>query len=200
MLFIIFQLKLKMLKQELRQKYKSLRQHLSEETINELSLAIANKTLQLPIWNRENYQLFLSINEHKEVNTDYLVQVLFGKDKNIIISRSDFENRTMAHILLTDSTVIRKNKWNIPEPIGGIPVADELIDVVFLPLLAFDKKGNRVGYGKGFYDIFLSKCKKDVIKVGVSFFEAEQEIEDASLLDIPLDYAVTPQNIYMFNS
>ena len=48
--------------------------------------------------------------------------------------------------------------------------------MVFVPLLAFDKAGNRVGYGKGFYDLFLSECRQDVIKVGLSFFEAEEEI------------------------
>jgi 5-formyltetrahydrofolate cyclo-ligase len=50
--------------------------------------------------------------------------------------------------------------------------------VVFVPLLAFDKKGNRVGYGKGFYDAFLSKCKPETIKIGLSFFEAEETIDD----------------------
>ena len=43
------------------------------------------------------------------------------------------------------------------------------IDVVFVPLLIFDKQGHRIGYGKGYYDRFLSKCKKDTIKVGLAW-------------------------------
>jgi len=65
--------------------------------------------------------------------------------------------------------------------------------------LAFDEKGNRIGYGKGFYDRFLNECKKDVIKVGLSFFEATTTIEDTNANDIPLDFCVTPEKIYRFN-
>ena len=70
----------------------------------------------------------------------------------------------MTHYLLTDNTKIKKNKYNIPEPIDGIEVPDNKIEVVFVPLLAFDKKGHRVGYGKGFYDHFLSGCQPNTIK------------------------------------
>jgi 5-formyltetrahydrofolate cyclo-ligase len=70
--------------------------------------------------------------------------------------------------------------------------------VVFVPLLAFDEVGNRVGYGKGFYDKFLGNCKKEVIKIGLSFYEAEPEIIDIYTNDIRLNYCITPQNIYKF--
>lgn len=86
----------------------------------------------------------------------------------------------------------------MPEPLDGIEISPLKIDVVFIPLLAFDKKGNRIGYGKGFYDQFLSDCKADVIKIGLSFFEAEEAITDVYKDDVPLDYCVTPQQIYRF--
>lgn len=189
-----------MIKKELRQKYKKLRNDLSFDVIEDLSLQIANQALKLPIWNFENYHVFLTIHEHKEVQTDYLLHILNGKDKNVIVSKSDFETRTMNHVLLTDNVTIKKNKWNIPEPQNGFSVADNQIDVVFVPLLAYDVFGNRVGYGKGFYDLFLSKCKPDVVKIGLSFFDAEPIIEDAFELDIRLDYCVTPNKIYDFHS
>ena len=67
-----------------------------------------------------------------------------------------------------------------------------------MPLLAFDKKGHRVGYGKGFYDKFLSECKPETIKIGLSFFEAEEMIADVFEADVKLDYCVTPEKIYEF--
>lgn len=185
-------------KKQLRKKYKDLREDLSVDEMDDLSILIANNTLKLPIWNYENYHVFLSINEHKEVQTDFLLHILNGKDKNVIISRSDFETRTMTNILLTDNVIIKKNEWNIPEPQNGIKINDEIIDVVFVPLLAFDNHGNRVGYGKGFYDKFLANCKPDVIKIGLSFYEAEEEISDAELHDIKLDYCITPYKTYIF--
>ena len=185
-------------KKELRAKYKNLRADLSFDAIEELSLQIANQSLKLQIWDCENYHVFLSILEHKEVQTDYMMHILNGKDKNIIISKSDFETRNMAHILLTDNVIIRKNHWNIPEPQNGFPIKDDLIEVVFVPLLAYDEKGNRVGYGKGFYDIFLSKCNPNVVKVGLSFFDPEPEISDANVYDIKLDYCITPEKVFKF--
>ena len=70
--------------------------------------------------------------------------------------------------------------------------------LIFVPLLAFDKFGNRVGYGKGFYDVFLSECRPDTLKIGFSFFEAEVEIEDVFEKDIKLDYCITPKAVYKF--
>ena len=187
-----------MTKKELRKKYKELRNDLSFDAIEDLSLQIANQALKLPIWNFENYHIFLSIHEHKEVQTDYLLHILSGKDKNVIVSKSDFETRTMNHVLLTDNVTIKKNEWNIPEPQNGFSVADNQIDVVFVPLLAYDVFGNRVGYGKGFYDLFLSKCKPDVVKIGLSFFDPEEIIEDVFLEDVRLDYCITPDTIVKF--
>jgi 5-formyltetrahydrofolate cyclo-ligase len=185
-------------KKELRQKYKNARQQLSDDKIEDLSLAIANRLLELTIWNSTYYHLFLSIKEQKEVDTEFILQILAGKDKEIVVSKSNFETRKMTHFLLTDNTKFIKNKYGIPEPNNGLEVPVNKIDVVFVPLLAFDKKGNRVGYGKGFYDIFLSECKPKTIKIGVSFFEPEETIQDVFENDIALDYCITPETIYTF--
>jgi 5-formyltetrahydrofolate cyclo-ligase len=69
---------------------------------------------------------------------------------------------------------------------------------VFIPLLAFDKSGHRVGYGAGYYDRFLSKCKPDCLKVGLSFFEPVDEISDADEFDVKLNHCVTPSKIWTF--
>jgi 5-formyltetrahydrofolate cyclo-ligase len=185
-------------KKELRLKSKTLRNSLSENDIEEKSLAVANKILTLPIWEKTYFHIFLPITEQKEVNTEFILHLLSGKDKEIIVSKADFETRNMTHFLLTDNTRIKKNAYNIPEPEDGIEVPSYKIDVVFVPLLAFDKKGHRVGYGKGFYDKFLSECKPDVIKIGLSFFEPEELITDVFEGDIKLDYCVTPDSIHSF--
>jgi len=185
-------------KKELRKIYKARRKDLSENQIEDLSLAISNQLLKLPIWNYTFYHIFLAIEEQKEVNTDYILNILSGKDKNILISKSDFETGDMMHFLLTDNTVIKKNSYNIPEPVDGIEISNDKIEVVFIPLLAFDKLGNRVGYGKGFYDRFLTNCNPKTIKIGFSFFEAEAEISDVFESDVRLDYCVTPEEVYKF--
>ena len=187
-------------KKELRKKYKELRAQFSQDEIDDKSLAIANKLLQLDIWEATYFHLFLTIEEQKEVETDYILHILSGKDKEIVISKSDFATLSMTHFLLTDNTKFSKNKYNIYEPENGLEVPASKIDVVFVPLLAFDKKGNRVGYGKGFYDKFLAKCNPETIKIGLSFFESEAIIADIFQDDIRLDYCVTPEKVYDFRN
>ena len=200
MLFTTCQTLMKRMKNKtaLRQKYKALRNALSENEIEEMSLAVANKILTLPIWEKTYFHIFLPITEQKEVNTEFILHLLSGKDKEIIVSKADFTTRNMTHFLLTDNTRIKKNAYNIPEPIDGIEVHSQKIDVVFVPLLTFDKKGHRVGYGKGFYDKFLSECKPDAIKIGLSFFEPEELITDVFEGDVKLDYCVTPNAVHSF--
>ena len=192
-------------KKDLRKKYKELRQQLSEAEVEEKSLAIANRLLQSDftlngrqVWDNTYFHLYITIEEHKEIDTEFILQILAGKDKEIVVAKSNFETLEMTNYLLTDNTKFQKNGYNIYEPVDGIEVPHSKIDVVFVPLLAYDKKGNRVGYGKGFYDKFLSKCREDVIKIGLSFFEPEEVVEDFNETDIRLDYCVTPISVYDF--
>jgi 5-formyltetrahydrofolate cyclo-ligase len=180
-------------KNELRKAYRNKRENLSFDTIQSQSLKISNHILQMNIWSFLFYHVFLTITESKEIDTSYLLTLLQGKDKNIVVPKVISEN-----YLLTDNTVFRKSKWNIPEPEDGIKINENQIEVVFVPLLAFDLVGNRVGYGKGFYDNFFKKCSPEVIKIGLSFFEAEEKIDGISKHDIPLNYCVTPNKVYEF--
>ena len=186
-----------MTKSELRTKYKSLRSELSINEVEELSLKIANKVLELPIWNATYYHIFLPIIERNEVNTELLLHILQGKDKSVIVPKANFKTGELTHILLQENTSLSIASYGIPEPKSGIEISPANIDVVFVPLLAFDKRGKRIGYGKGFYDRFLAKCNQNTIFVGLSFFEAEENIPH-EIIDIPLHFCVTPQNLYSF--
>jgi 5-formyltetrahydrofolate cyclo-ligase len=110
-----------------------------------------------------------------------------------IISSSE-----MANIIISDLTEFQKNEFGILEPLEGEIISPEQIDLVIVPLLGFDRKGNRVGYGKGYYDRFLTSCREDVIKIGLSFFDPLEIIDDTQEWDIPLDYCITPQEAYEF--
>jgi 5-formyltetrahydrofolate cyclo-ligase len=90
------------------------------------------------------------------------------------------------------------NQFGIEEPDGEDIVDPEDIDLVLVPLLAFDRKGNRVGYGKGYYDRFLHRCRKDCLKVGLSFFGPVEEISDVHPGDVRLDLCITPERVYQW--
>ena len=190
-------MKMKQTKSALRAFYLQKRRDLPEETHEKHSFAIANRCLQLPIWEHQYFHLFLPISSKSEVDTTLMLTLLQGRDKQIILPKVAGDN-VLEHILLTDSTKITNNSWGIPEPQEGIKIDPLQLDVVFIPLLAFDKSGNRVGYGKGFYDAFLRKCKKEVIKIGLTFFDPVEQIEGTRVEDIPLDYCVSPREIHSF--
>lgn len=185
-------------KSSLRKKYTSLRNQLEEEEIENKSLEIANQALKLPIWGKTYYHLFLSITDKKEINTEYLMHILQGKDKSIVVAKSDFATGELKHILLQENTALKLSEYGIPEPVSGIELPADIMDVVFVPLLAFDYDGNRIGYGKGFYDRFLAECKEDTLFIGLSFFEPEEDEIPYEEMDVPLHFCITPKRIYSF--
>lgn len=185
-----------MFKQELRKKYKTLRNELSSADVEDKSIRIANQLLKMNLWNGLYFHLYLSIEEQKEIDTSHILNILFAKNKEIVVSKSDFKTGEMQHFLMTENTRFVKNSYGIPEPKEGLEVPVSKLDVIFIPLLAFDKEGNRIGYGKGFYDRFLQNT--NALKIGLSFFEAEETIKDSEKHDIRLDYCVSPEKIYRF--
>src|SRR5690606_2795546 len=155
--------------------------------------------LELPAWDKKVFHVFLPIVEKKEVDTEILLNVLLGRDKTVVVSKSDFISGQMKHYILEESTVIRKNAYGIPEPVDGTEGSPDFVDVVLGPLRAVRGSGQRAGYGKGFYDGFLAECRADVVKIGLSLFEAAEVISDAETTDARLDFCVTPEQIYRFS-
>ena len=183
-------------KSALRKSFLKKRCALSGQEHADMSFAIANNCLKLPIWHLDYYHIYLPIKAKAEIDTTLILTLLQGKDKQVILPR--IKGSELEHILLTDITKLKTNILGITEPEKGIKISPEQIDVIFLPLLAWDKSGNRLGYGKGFYDNFLSLCKTNTIKVGLSFFDPVDKIVDIRSEDIRMDFCVNPEGIKKF--
>lgn len=181
----------------LRTEYQKRRDSLTEEQIADCSIQISNLSLTLNIWEYSIYHLFMTNEKNKEIDTSYLLSVIQGKDKQPVIPKIVDDNR-LEHFLLNDQTLLKNNRWGIPEPLCGITINPKQIEVVFVPLLVFDQHGHRVGYGKGYYDRFLDQCSESTLKVGLTFFDPVTKIEDIETHDISLDFALTPERIYAF--
>lgn len=102
--------------------------------------------------------------------------------------------------VLTPATELVENRWGVPEAVSSdqSSMTTDQVDLVIVPLLAYDARGYRVGYGKGYYDRFLADCRPDVRKIGVSFFEPVPQIEDVDEFDVRLDACVTPEKVISF--
>ena len=187
------------IKSDLRSHYFKLRSKFTSEQIDDFSIEIVNRCLELNLWNKSVYHLFMASEQNKEIDTAHLLSVLQGKDKQIVIPKI-LDDYVLEHYLLFDQTPLKMSHWGIPEPQSGIKINSNQIDVVFVPLLIFDLQGHRIGYGKGYYDRFLAKCRKETIKVGLSYFDPIEKIDDIQSHDIPIDFGITRDRIYEFSS
>lgn len=144
--------------------------------------------------------IYLPMDNAHEPDTLPFVQWLkvWNPDVQFVVSRSNLETREMTHFLWDEQTVLETNIWGISEPKAGIIVDESAIDAVLVPLLVVDRFGNRVGYGKGFYDRFLAKCREGINTVGLSYFEPVDVIDDVDAWDIRLKSCVTPYGAYQF--
>ena len=189
-----------MKKSDLRVVYKQKRNDLRIEELKDYDACILEHLTKFD-WSSFKYvHCYLAIEKFKEYNTSEIINWFWQKYPDIIIvsSKSDFITNELTHFQFQKDTTLKINDWGIPEPVSteGIPV--HLIDAVICPLLIADSLGNRVGYGKGFYDRFLASCRRDIVKVGISYFEPVEPIADISTWDIPLDYLITPLKTYSF--
>ncbi|QHS58994.1 5-formyltetrahydrofolate cyclo-ligase [Chitinophaga agri] len=187
-------------KKDIRKEYLEKRLNLPDDVIATLNRELLEQCKRLDYSAFRMAHIFLPITEKKEADTHALVD--WARDAypalQWVLSRSDMRNASMEHFLWQPDTVLVKNAYGIPEPAGGITLSPAEMDLVFVPMLAFDKKGQRVGYGKGMYDRFLQQCSPAVTTIGLSLFAPVEEIADAGAYDVPLDMVVTPQTIYYF--
>ena len=122
-------------KAELRIQYRRRRKALTPQQIDDLSILIVNRCLELKLWDQSTYHLFMSSRKNNEIDTSLLLSVIQGKDKQPVIPKM-VGDHDLEHYLLLDQTPIKINQWGIPEPQSGIKIDSEQIEVVFVPLSA----------------------------------------------------------------
>jgi len=191
-----------MKKNELRKTYKEKRALLSAQEKENMSLAIAQQFAKNVEANGKHIHVFLPILRLNEPDVFKLVEPLWSNDQRAAGTRIYTAivrpgNLKLTHVEITPDTVYTPDDWGIPVPSGQPLDAQFKFDMVLVPMLCCDKKGNRVGYGKGYYDHFLLQ-QPEALKVGICFFEPIDKIKDVEKHDIPLDLLVTPEGIIHF--
>ncbi len=187
-------------KASLRKLYTQKRSELSSFQIGEASATVAQNFAKLSLAGIKYLHAFYPIVGKAEMDSLKIIEWLreTQPEINLVLSKSDLKNHSLSHFIWEEDTPLAINSWGITEPEHGELVESGQLDMILVPLLVFDKRGNRVGYGKGFYDRFLSQCRPDVQKVGLSFFDPIEEISDANQFDITLDVCITPNKIWQF--
>ena len=181
----------------LRSHYKKKRFSLTKQEVDDLSQRVFKQLDKLNIWRLKHYHIFISISKYNELDTSSIINKLKSEKKIIIVPK--ISNNELVHIAINDQTEFSINEYGIKEPNNGNHFIIENLDLIFIPLLAYDLEGHRVGYGKGYYDRFLKLTNKSSLKIGLSFFDPINKIQDIDDNDVKLDYCITPTQVHKFD-
>ncbi|HSC52831.1 MAG TPA: 5-formyltetrahydrofolate cyclo-ligase [Phnomibacter sp.] len=184
----------------LRKAYFSKRAELGLQDMHRLSAHMLAHLEQIVLPEGNVLLSYKPIAKRNEVPVQFFEEALIEINNHLQVCypRTQMADNSMEAILETDDTEWKLSQYGVEEPQNGPIVQPAEIDIVFVPLLAFDQRGYRVGYGKGFYDRFLQRCRPDIISIGLSWYEPVQAIEDINANDVPLKYCITPHTLYAF--
>lgn len=153
----------------------------------DLSTRIVSRVINFDVYKKANV-IALYKSMASEVDTTDLI----NNSKNKIILLPKIVNEKMEFILISNDTKYTKSNFGVMEPIGNIYMGN--IDLIIIPGVSFDKERNRLGYGKGYYDKYLSD--KDIYKIGICFNEQIVNLLPTTNLDIKMDMVVTEDRVY----
>lgn len=143
---------------------------------------------------------FISIAKRREVNTEPIMQWLRAQGKEVVVPV--MKSRDLVSVRFAGMDKLATGVFEVIEPTEREPIDESTIDVVLTPLLACDRAGNRLGYGKGFYDNFFSRLAAQGItprKIGLAFsfqvIDHIPQIPEKEHKDVPLDAIATDEGI-----
>lgn len=186
------------MKQQIRSHYQNIRQQLSLENVSLKSEQIARQLFSTSIW-QQSQTIMLYLSFQNEVATDRIFQQGWREKKTMVIPICAPENHTMTMSRLEDFAALQYNCYGIQElpPQLQQTVSPEVIDLCLIPGIAFDYKGNRIGFGAGYYDRYLSLTRPDAIRLALAF---ECQISSTPLpieaFDLPMHYILTERQLY----
>lgn len=187
-------------KQALRKIYLANRKTIDRHEQLRLLAAMYDFIAEVPALPARLGMSYRAIAQNHEVPTDIFEEYLLEnwKASQFCYPKVEFGTNNMEAYLNDRHLEWEDAAFKLTQPATGTIADPTTIDVVLVPLLAFDEQGYRLGYGKGFYDRFLTRCRPDTIKIGLSWFPPENRLPEIDVFDIPLNYCVTPQQLYVF--
>lgn len=180
-------------KQELRKQILEKRKNLDSVLVEENSKIISNYLINSDIFSQSKV-IMTYLNYPKEVQTDYIFQAAIKQNKTVTIPVCVKESTDLIPSKITDLNQIEIGYYGLREPKKEFfnPVDPRLIELVIVPGVVFDLKGNRIGHGKGYYDTFFKKINPSAITIGLAYqFQIIEDSWNADSWDVPLDGLVT---------
>jgi 5-formyltetrahydrofolate cyclo-ligase len=180
-------------KKELRDRARQQRCTLSPAEIEEKSACMCT-VLQNFLDGIDPVMVYVS--KPLEVNTRHLIEYLIAGRGRVIVPVIERETVSLRLSWLDNPSALVESTFHVHEPTGNeIPARPDDVKVAIIPVLGFDRKGNRLGYGAGYYDRFLARYP-DIIRIGLAFACQETPVIPCEENDIKMDLMVTENGIY----
>jgi len=210
---------LTVIKKSLRQHYRHLRRELSLEHKTFSSQVVSHIFFNHFVWIprsrsrddepvikknderfiKKNIAVYLAFDG--EIDLHYLIEALWQTDHLIFLPALHPHTHELSFVRYCPSTIMKKNQYGILEPENATEcISPEDLDVVLMPLVAFDYKGTRLGMGKGYYDKSFAFCRSSPVKpmlVGVAYECQYCETLPANAWDVPLDGIMTEKKFIL---
>lgn len=184
-------------KTELRKQLKDIRNSLSEEEVQVESSAIVDRLKKNVDWSAVSFvHLYLPISINNEVDTWGLLEWIWATYPSVTTSTSVYgESIAIQHAVITSATTFEVDSLGIPTPRTNFEPKSRDYDLIIVPLLGFDGKLNRIGYGRGVYDSFLAKQPK-AKRIGLAYENCRVDLIPAEPHDEQLNEIITEQQLY----
>ena len=186
----------------LREHLKLKRKNLSNKESHGMSHAISHKIIRSK-WIRQHKNVGIYHPVNGEANTLQLIEFMWSINQQVFLPI--INKKSLKFGKLNPDSKLTKNHFGIPEP--SITKKNQIsanhLDMVFVPLVAFDLNGFRIGMGSGYYDRTFEKRlaikdTKSPVLIGLAYEFQKQECLNHQPWDVPLDMVVTELNTYKF--
>lgn len=189
-------MKLILTKDELRSKMKSRLRDLTPREYHDLNHSLYTNFLRLKLLNKSNYfMIYYSV--RNEANTVQMINYLLKAGKTVALPVCT-QGRDLKAVAINNLSQLQPASFGLMEPSPGSPlIANDQLQLIVIPGVAFDEKGHRLGHGAGYYDRFLSKTP-NAFKLGLAYdFQLVPEVP-AESHDIKMNGLLTPTRYLEF--
>lgn len=184
-------------KKELRAVYQTKLAQIPEAKVRRWSAQICARALALPVLpDKQVIAAYCSFGH--EVATRPLLAGLLAAGHVLVLPVVDRQSRMMEFRRVDSLDALTPGVYGILEPRSGELCSPEEIELFFIPGLAFDRQGNRLGRGGGYYDRYLSTVRPDAAKIGLAFQLQIAEALPVAPHDIKVDAVLTEQEIICY--
>lgn len=181
-------------KEELRKAFLKMRVNFDSKKIEEYSDIVSKSILSHYLYNEmKNIMVYISFKN--EVNLKYLIEQSWMNGKNIFIPKTNIVAHTMQPYQINSWDDTIKGNYNLIEPKNNLtPFPIDEIELVLVPGIVFDRKGNRLGYGGGYYDRFFSQFIVHPFRIGVCYEFQLIDNLPSEQHDLPMNEIVTEES------